>query len=181
MGLNTNSDLSLINIYKAIPNSDPEEIYDLYSGMIVSLPLMSSPGPSTKSLLTTLLTSASQTVKEELGADNGSQIPLRKTNAYLQPAHNLAINRQSAEASDLLRFYLTSGILSPVALDRLSKDTQTSIACLVGDVWGSVQAGMVKKGANNPLMVSSRNQLVEACPPLLEARCIVISSLCAWV
>lgn len=145
------------------------------------MPSLKTRGRNGNTLLKTLLDSANQTFKDDLrsGSDISSLSNIR---VYLQLARLLAVEKGAADPLLLLRFYLASRLISKIMFQQLTDTTQTMVIAEIADAWSACDAILQRNEASNrDHIILARNQLVEACPILLEVRNFrFLSIVCAY-
>ena len=134
--------------------------------ILLSLPSFSKSSSRGEELLETLLEEAKTLLRIDLPHDD-SRSSLRRTRGYLDLAYLVAVDKQVAHPSQLLRFYCAN-LVSKITLARLNEDLQVYVLTSITEILSACEDRGPAPGFLPGPASSLRNQVVAACPSLLS-------------
>jgi hypothetical protein len=153
-------------ILQAIPKLPLNDVEIIVKGLLLSLTAYKTRSRHGPILLETLLNKVSTSLRT--GARSADDSLLHTTRSYLDLIAYVVVERRTAPAIQLLRFYC-SHLSSKITLQKFSPEDQTSVVCNMVETF-DVASKAIEPSDDGPQLDVLKKQLIDASPFLLEVR-----------
>ncbi|TDL21689.1 hypothetical protein BD410DRAFT_287203 [Rickenella mellea] len=152
----------------AIPKSTLGELEMIVTRIFPLLPSLRVRGTNGDAVLSAVLERTSAAIKDDLHAASGlSDLPTVRI--YLDLAAQVVLRDKAADPLQLIKFYLTSGLVSKITLQKLNEDARLVVISGIADAWRLCEEMLHNNGTSERTdLLAARTQLVDASPIMFE-------------
>jgi hypothetical protein len=156
----------IYRLWQAIPKLHFNDVEAIVNGLLLSLTAYKTRSRHGPILLETLLNKVSTSLRT--GVRSADDTLLRTTRLYLDLIAFVVVERRTAPAVQLLRFYC-SHLSSKITLQKFSPEDQILVICNMVETFDAASKA-IEPSDDGPQLDVLRKQVMDASPFLLEVR-----------